>query len=370
MNNDTLVIERVLSLKDQSPFILIQDNFTQSSKLLINEILTRCSFLRSKLNFNNASCFTNIGNLIYLGYETPFIPGYIREDDLFIDCLSEDGDTEFGICSIIQKVEQYLNESIHASCPQETINTSPSKENDLEMTSKSSILQVLNQNTSQKKKTLIIIDSLNYIKFSSLVSALLSGLAQLNRNNNLTIIATLHGSIVETSLVLNSNANEISLYPSKENLLNFLATTVLNVNYYFENNPSSIDEEQINSDFKGRFYPSLQLNKYIFEVNLIKFKKTGKKVQYDFVIDTDSHKIVLRKGLQKTENDQAEKNEEDLLRGLSTFNLNTSLKQQKAREQVDLPFLDAQSFQNGGAIVYQFEKDDDYDEEDPYEDPF
>ena len=24
----------------------------------------------------------------------------------------------------------------------------------------------------------------------------------------------------------------------------------------------------------------------------------------------------------------------------------------------------------GGAIVYEFEKDDDYDEEDPYEDPF
>lgn len=30
----------------------------------------------------------------------------------------------------------------------------------------------------------------------------------------------------------------------------------------------------------------------------------------------------------------------------------------------------AQSFGQGGAIVYEYEKDDDYDEEDPYEDPF
>ena len=44
--------------------------------------------------------------------------------------------------------------------------------------------------------------------------------------------------------------------------------------------------------------------------------------------------------------------------------------QKAARENVALPFLEAQSFNAGGAIVYEYEKDDDYDEEDPYEDPF
>ncbi|KAF5105173.1 hypothetical protein DV451_000089 [Geotrichum candidum] len=63
-----------------------------------------------------------------------------------------------------------------------------------------------------------------------------------------------------------------------------------------------------------------------------------------------------------------------LLKGLTTFNLTTTDKQKAEREKVDLPFLQAQEVgqggAQGGAIIYEFEKDDDYDEEDPYEDPF
>ena len=64
--------------------------------------------------------------------------------------------------------------------------------------------------------------------------------------------------------------------------------------------------------------------------------------------------------------------DESLLKDLTTFNLTTSSKQKLAREQVELPFMQAQESLGaaGGAIVYEFEKDDDYDEEDPYEDPF
>ena len=61
-----------------------------------------------------------------------------------------------------------------------------------------------------------------------------------------------------------------------------------------------------------------------------------------------------------------------MLEGLTNFNLTTTKKQQIAREQVELPYMEAQESlgASGGAIVYEFEKDDDYDEEDPYEDPF
>ncbi len=59
-----------------------------------------------------------------------------------------------------------------------------------------------------------------------------------------------------------------------------------------------------------------------------------------------------------------------LLKGLTTFQIGLTDRQKQVRDGVDLPFLEAQEFNTGGAIVYEFEKDDDYDEEDPYEDPF
>lgn len=76
--------------------------------------------------------------------------------------------------------------------------------------------------------------------------------------------------------------------------------------------------------------------------------------------------VPLRKAKGSTEDD------DELLKDLTTFNLGTSSKQRLAKEQVELPFMEAQAELGkvGGAIVYQFEKDDDYDEEDPYEDPF
>lgn len=63
-----------------------------------------------------------------------------------------------------------------------------------------------------------------------------------------------------------------------------------------------------------------------------------------------------------------------MLEGLTTFNLGMTEKQKMAKASTELPFYQAQEFGDGGArggaIVYEFEKDDDYDEEDPYEDPF
>jgi elongator complex protein 5 len=63
-----------------------------------------------------------------------------------------------------------------------------------------------------------------------------------------------------------------------------------------------------------------------------------------------------------------------LLEGLTTFNLGTTERQKLAKDSTELPFYQAQEFgegaARGGAIVYEFEKDDDFDEEDPFEDPF
>ena len=96
-------------------------------------------------------------------------------------------------------------------------------------------------------------------------------------------------------------------------------------------------------------------------------RKSGKALVYQYIVDTNTHEYTVFKPLtEETVEDEL------LLKDLTTFNLTTSTKQKLAREQVELPFMEAQTElgKYGGAIVYEFEKDDDYDEEDPYEDPF
>ncbi|GMF06039.1 unnamed protein product [[Candida] boidinii] len=70
--------------------------------------------------------------------------------------------------------------------------------------------------------------------------------------------------------------------------------------------------------------------------------------------------------------DGGDNDNDSLLKNLTTFNLTTTSRQKLAKDQLELPYLQAQKSMGSiaGAIVYEFEKDDDYDEEDPYEDPF
>ena len=118
------------------------------------------------------------------------------------------------------------------------------------------------------------------------------------------------------------------------------------------------------------------LNNSVFNLLLINRRKSGRSLRYNFQIDSKKHEYILINGKENNANSSSdnpinEAETPEMLQGLTTFNLTTSEKQRRAKEQVNLPFLEAQQYgSSGGAIVYEYEKDDDYDEEDPYEDPF
>ncbi|KAK7680922.1 hypothetical protein QCA50_015972 [Cerrena zonata] len=135
-------------------------------------------------------------------------------------------------------------------------------------------------------------------------------------------------------------------YPSSISLLNYVASSI------FELEPKKLDDEEAVDN---------KLNKLQFR------RKSGRSLTYQFIINTENHTYEPFK-----ENTEEVEEDESLLKDLTTFNLTTNSKQKLAREQVELPFMQAQEALGsaGGAIVYEFEKDDDYDEEDPYEDPF
>ncbi|KAG5372905.1 Elongator complex protein 5 [Yarrowia sp. C11] len=106
-----------------------------------------------------------------------------------------------------------------------------------------------------------------------------------------------------------------------------------------------------------------------YEVHLDYRRKSGRSVLATYTVDSASHAVAIAPSKA-----QQQENDAELLKGLTTFNLTTSTKNQQAKDNVELPFLESQKYGDGGvqggAIVYQYEKDDDYDEEDPYEDPF
>ncbi|GMF02225.1 unnamed protein product [[Candida] boidinii] len=94
-------------------------------------------------------------------------------------------------------------------------------------------------------------------------------------------------------------------------------------------------------------------------------------------MDCENDKIEIKinnnnNGENDNYGDGGDNDNDSLLKNLTTFNLTTTSRQKLAKDQVELPYLQAQQSMGSiaGAIVYEFEKDDDYDEEDPYEDPF
>ncbi|KAI5965572.1 uncharacterized protein KGF55_000934 [Candida pseudojiufengensis] len=129
------------------------------------------------------------------------------------------------------------------------------------------------------------------------------------------------------------------------------------------------DDEILDGNISKLNFPvNYNLNNEIFKVVLTNRRKSGRSLVYRFKIDSKKHEYEVIN--EKSSSENAE--DEELLKDLTTFNLTTSDKEKLAREQVELPFMQAQEALGsaGGAIVYEFEKDDDYDEEDPYEDPF
>lgn len=203
---------------------------------------------------------------------------------------------------------------------------------------------------SVAKKPLVIIDSLNYISADALTQ-LISTLAL----PKATVVACYHKNVPEPFS---------TGYPSAAVVLKYISQAI------FEVSPAKVpDEEEYQNQVNLLlFLPGKGLNLHVFRLNLVNRRKLGKSLLYDYIVDCKSHQYTQ----YVPEEPVAAASEHDLLKELTTFNLSTNAKQRFAREKVDLPFMEAQVEigKMGGAIVYEFEKDDDYDEEDPYEDPF
>lgn len=284
--NSVVLLTRLLSLKESSPFLLVLDSLAQSSHYLIEE-------------FGHKSSTT----IVYLSFETINKPKFADE---FHDCSTLP----------LNKISELVKQGT----------------------------------TKSTTKTLVIIDSLNYIATEELTTFITSLILP-----SVTLLGTFH-----TDVPLSYEIN----YPLSINLLSYVASSI------FELEPSQLnDEERLDEKLSKFEFPiNSNLNSPVFKVTLTNRRKSGRSLKYEFIVDTTTHNYEICKKEESTTNEE----DESLLRGLSTFNLTTNSKQKLAREQVELPFMEAQQAlgSSGGAIVYEFEKDDDYDEEDPYEDPF
>lgn len=250
-------------------------------------------------------------SVIYVSFESVNCPSYVTK---FIDVES------VGFAKLSQTISSYLPSS------------SP---------------------TGSSTKNIVIFDSMNHIPKDQ-VAQLVGSIG----SRHATVLGVYHKDMPEIS------DPQLEHYPSALSLLYFMATTVLEVNPILERD---LDEEELKEELAKYLVPR-GLNNVKFQLSLTNRRKSGRSLINDFYVDSSTHSYEVVKDTQEVDQDDNENPE--ALQDLTTFNLSTSAKQRMAKDQVALPFLEAQSFNTGGAIVYQFEKDDDYDEEDPYEDPF
>ncbi|CAI4052160.1 hypothetical protein N7582_005380 [Saccharomyces uvarum] len=304
-HNPAILLKRILSLTESSPLILCLDSMAQTSYRLTHEFIHQ-----SKSKGNECP-------VIYISFETVNKPSYCTH---FIDA------TQMDFVHLVRQITSYL--------PSAT--------------------------ATQAKKHMVVIDSLNYISTDH-ITRFLSEIASVH----CTMLATYHKDITDDDHVAIPGGN--SNYPDKLTLLQFMATTILDVDAMLV---GSLDTEEV-SELLSEFRIPRGLNNDIFQVRFMNKRKSGRSLEYDFMINSKSHEYeLLLNNKQGEEDGGSELETPEMLQGLTTFNLGTSNKQKLAKDQVALPFLEAQSFGQGGAIVYEYEKDDDYDEEDPYEDPF
>ena len=289
MNQNSLVIlNRILSLKETSPFLLILDSLAQSAHYLIRELAAK----------NN--------EITYLSFETVNRPSYALK---WLECHSK------------------------------------------------SVEEIIKETKSDTKQQLVIDDSLNYFSSQQLTQLVLGIIAHPG--------TTLAGVYHTNSNYSHINSRQFSYYPSELTILCYIASSILEVEPILKD---PHDEEVLDSYIQKLQPPiGFDLHSPKFAVALHYRRKSGRTLTYQYLIDANTHVYEVQEQ-KKTLNQE----DESLLKDLTTFNLATNVKQKAAREQVELPFLQAQEALGsaGGAIVYEFEKDDDYDEEDPYEDPF
>ncbi|KAK5778903.1 Elongator subunit IKI1 PWA37_001196 [Arxiozyma heterogenica] len=327
IHNPSILLKRIFNLTESSSFILCIDSMAQTSHGVINEFIHHRN-LQSNSNNSNSNCNNN-SEVIYIAFNSINRPEHAT---YFINI--QDGN--------INKVSQLIQSSLP-----------PTKHL---------------SSTTTTSKSLVIIDSLNYLNNTDL-SQFIGSIA----SPSVTIIAIYHRDVPE-SLIFNQSDNDLlDNYPSSLELLQFMATTILEISPIL---PNSVHDHHELSDMLEVFNIPRGLNNSVFSLLLVNRRKSGRSLKYNFQIDSKKHEYIL---MNKKDNNTDTNNDNnssgletpEMLQGLTTFNLTTSEKQKRAKEQVNLPFLEAQQYgSSGGAIVYEYEKDDDYDEEDPYEDPF
>lgn len=278
------LLPRLLSLKDNSPFILMVDSITQSADNLLAELLHQIPTPR---------------NVILVSFES------LDTQDSLINHFIH-------FTRGVAKIEQELTRCIDKSM-----------------------------------KNIVLIDSFNYIPAESLSQFCMT--------------------IIKTGCILVGVYHEpvhtlpiSTYYPSPLTLLSYFATSVLTIS------PNkSIDESEIRM-LEYTFVLPLGVNDEVFKVHLVHRRRSGRAIHAWYTVNSKTHEIIYN----PTAGPESEQEDEAMLKGLTTFNLSKTEKQKQDKEKVELPYLQAQELGSGGAIIYEFEKDDDYDEEDPYEDPF
>ncbi|CAR27837.1 ZYRO0D07722p [Zygosaccharomyces rouxii] len=277
--------------------------------LCIDSIAQTASYLLDEILYNASK--NGQVSVIYVSFESVNCPSYATK---FIDVES------VGLAKLSQTISSYLPSS------------SP---------------------TSSGPKSVVVVDSMNHIPKNQVAQFMAS-----IGSKHATVLGVYHKDMPEIA------DPSLEHYPPTLSLLYFMATTVLEVNPILN---KELDEEELKEELVKYLVPR-GLNNSRFQLTLTNRRKSGRSLVHDFYVDTNTHSYEVVKETQEADNDDGENPE--ALQDLTTFNLSTSAKQRMAKDQVALPFLEAQSFNTGGAIVYQFEKDDDFDEEDPYEDPF
>lgn len=202
------------------------------------------------------------------------------------------------------------------------------------------------------KKCLVIIDSVNYTPVEEL-SRFIPSLV----GPGSTVVGIYHGDLV-------NRLEKIVNYPSSTTILQYMASCILEVEPIYEQELEELITNEVN---KLKIPINPNINSHQFKLILTNRRKSGRSLTYEYIMNTETHDHQI----YKEQNDD-QQDDEGVLEDLTTFNLNTSSKQKAAKEQVELPFMQSQEQLGAysGAIVYEFEKDDDYDEEDAYEDPF
>lgn len=319
---NAVLLPRLLGLRDASPFILIIDSALQSGSYLLLEFLHR---------------IPKSSNVVCLLFDSISAPSRCN---VSINCFG------LSLDEVHKKVHQSLKSSNSVAGP------------------------------VGAPTNVVIIDSLIHIPPEQYAKFLVPLMAP-----GTVLVATMHADVPHSNF---SGSLQTPYYPSSETLLSYFATSILAVGPV-PSGDINVDED-LARNVSDLIFPVDSSNCARFSVVLTHRRRSGRSLDAEYIVDYNTHSIDYvaqplsrRNTLDGVDSETggvlgSKSAEEDLLKGLTTFNLTTTDKQKEKRNKVDLPFLQAQELgeggARGGAIIYEFEKEDDYDEEDPYEDPF